>query len=167
MITLKIGVISYHFMSVDTMRCRGKRPAAPAGFQSYTPWFGTLLMAQTYLKKFTGNRAMAAQVVKLFVQLGRPLWSNPSPSNWTGELAPLLHSGDVVVIEMKPKPRDVATKSKKVEVALPVPRKGPVAEKPAPVEQATFPPLNEDAQAQALAIAAQAGAPFCEVCSRT
>ena len=166
MIILKAGNCSYHFLTLDTMRQKGKRPVAPAGFQARTAWFGTQLMAETFLKRFAGDRAAGAEVGKLLGGVGGPLWFNAPAAKWAPELAALLVSGEVVVIEMAPRQKDVSTKSKKVEVALPVPRKAPVAEKPVLVEQATFPPLNDDDQAQALAVAAQAGAPFCEVCNR-
>lgn len=167
MIILTIGKNSYHFASREEMRNKAKRPVPPKGFRPRTFWFGTNLMAETLVKRFAGDRAASREVAKLLRKQGAPLVFNPPREKWVPDLAALLVSGEVIVTEMSPVLRDVATKTAKVEGPLPVPRKAPVAEKPEVVEAATFPPLNDDVQARALAVAAQAGAPFCEVCSRT
>jgi hypothetical protein len=168
MIALKIGNSIYHFVPRNQMQDKGKRPTRPKGLSERPLWFGTSLLAETLLRRFIGDRSASGEVAKLLRKEGEPLVLNPHPSKWVPHLAGLLVSGDVVVIEMMPQLRDVATKSTKAEGPLRVPRKAPVVSQPEEVEQDTFPlVLNEDEQTQALTLAALAGAPFCEVCSRT
>jgi len=97
---------------------------------------------------------------------GVPRFNVPS-KNWIEELAPLLVSGNLQVTEMRPKLKGEGTKSQKgKEGPLVVPRKAPVVEKAEAVAASTFPLLDEDQQANALIVASQAGAAFCEVCSK-
>jgi hypothetical protein len=166
MIALKMGNSIYHFVPREEMRNKGKVPVKPRGLGERTLWFGTILLAETLLKRFVGDRAASGEVAKLLRKRDEPLVFNPPPSKWVPDLAALLVSGDVVVIEMMPQLRDVATKSKKDDVAQPVPRKVQAVSQVEEVEPDTFPHVNEEEQVQALAVAAAAGAPFCEVCSR-
>lgn len=168
MITVKRGKFTFHFVIRDAVRGGNQPPPKAAGQIQRTLWFGVPLFAEAFLRRLSCERNAGTGMSSLLTILGgRPRFNVPA-NIWIPELVPLLVSGKLLVTEVQPKgPGGEGTKSKKgAEGPLIVPRKAPVAEKTDAPESSTFPPLNEDAQAGALIAASQAGAPFCEVCSK-
>ena len=100
MITLKLGKGSFHFGTRLEMRNRSIRPVAAKGFRTRTYWFGTEMYAEAFLGRFSGDRTANGEMAKLIRKPDEPfVFSLPAPK-WIPQVAVLLVSGDVVVVEI-------------------------------------------------------------------
>ena len=170
MLTVKRGDSIFNFVLSDSVRSANQSPKAPAGHTQRQIWFGAIIFAESFLRGFASNSSASSGMSSLLSELEGKKRVNVSPNDWIPELAPYLVSGKLLVTEaQKRKPGGEGTKSekkKKEEVARPVPRRGPTQERAEAPEQSTFSNVSEDTQANALIVAAQSGAAFCEVCSK-
>ena len=168
MITVKLDKSTYQFVLRDPRGGNHPTVPPPKGQLAKGLWFGTTVLAETFLHRLALDRSANDGMNSLLSTLGGERRFNEPPSDWIKELAPYLISGQLMVTELQVKPTGgEGTKSKKNdEGPLVTLRRGPAPERAEAPDQATFSNLNEGNQVASLIAAAVSGEPFCEVCNK-